>query len=47
CFHERLLLRGGFAETMTFSATSTYSSTFADDERWADDAEMGMWQACD
>jgi len=47
CFHERLLLRGGFAETMTFSATSTYSDTFAYDQRWADDEEIGMWQACD
>ena len=47
CFFERLLLRGGFAETMTFSATSTFSETFADDQRWADDVEIGMWQACD
>ena len=47
CFYQRLLLRGGFAQTMTFTETSTYSDTFTDDQRWADDEEIGMWQACD
>lgn len=47
CFHQRLLLRGGFAQTMTFLKTSTYRETFAADQRWADDEEIGMWQACD
>jgi micrococcal nuclease len=47
CFFERLLLRGGLAETMTFAETSTFSDTFSDDARWADDAELGLWQACD
>lgn len=47
CFFERLLLRGGFAETMTFAETSTFAEIFTDDARWADDAEIGLWQACD
>jgi len=47
CFFERLLLRGGLAETMTFVETSTFADTFSDDARWADDEEIGLWQACD
>ena len=47
CFHERLLLRGGFAQTMTFTETSTFSDTFTEDQRWADDAEIGLWEVCD
>lgn len=46
-FFERLLLQGGWAETMTFSATSTYARTFEGDEAAARAAGEGMWGACD
>lgn len=46
-FFERLLLQGGWAETMTFSATSTYARTFESDEAAAIAAGEGMWGACD
>lgn len=46
CFFERLLLRGGFADTMTFSATSTWAGTFHDDADWAEDQAVGLWEAC-
>ncbi len=46
CFLERLLLRGGFADVMTFSATSTWSQTFEQDEQWARAMGEGMWGAC-
>lgn len=47
CFFERLLLRGGFAETMSFPATSTFEDTFSDDEYWAWENEQGMWAVCE
>ena len=46
-FFERLLLQGGWAETMTFSATSTFAGTFEDDEAAAIAAGEGMWGACE
>lgn len=46
-FFERGLLRGGYAETMTFYATSTYADTFYEDEDAAREAEAGLWGACD
>jgi len=46
CFFERLLLRGGYAEAMNFSATSTFADTFDDDEQWARDHDEGRWGAC-
>ncbi len=46
-FFERQLLRGGYAETMTFYATSTYADLFEDDEAAARSEGAGMWGACE
>ncbi len=46
-FFERQLLRGGYAETMTFSATSTYADVFEADEAEARAANAGRWGACE
>lgn len=46
-FFERVLLQGGWAEVMTFSATSTFADTFEADEAEARDADAGLWGACE
>lgn len=45
-FFERQLLRGGYAEVMTFSATSTFADLFEQDEAAARSEGAGMWSAC-
>ena len=46
CFYERLLLRGGYADTLTFQETSTFAEQFDADEAAARAAGVGMWGEC-
>ena len=46
-FYERVLLQGGWAETMTFEATSTYADVFEADEAEARREGAGLWGACE
>lgn len=45
-FVERNLLRGGYAEVMTFEPNDAFEDLFEADEAAARDAGAGQWSAC-